>query len=174
MCASSSVLRAPESLGNISRHNFLVKFFSLLSANKLRANKMNFLKTACDRLLSAIMEATTYSWSPIQKPNIVPFCILFVTVSVIDLPSVFAAILVEAGIRLSLRISDANTGITTLAGKTFPFLRVTALLGRICPGSLGRLPSTLSWHKRAGSLAKTARCGKVTRFWMLYEVASGR
>jgi len=91
---------------------------------------MNFLKTACDRLLSAIMEATTYSWSPIQKPNIVPFCILFVTVSVIDLPSVFAAILVEAGIRLSLRISDANTGITTLAGKTFPFLPATAPLGQ--------------------------------------------
>ena len=130
MCASSSVLSAPKSPGNISRHNFLVKLFSLLFANKLRANKINFLQTAYDRLLSAIMMATTYSWSLIRKSHIVPFCILFVTMSVIDLRSIFAAAPVEAGIRQSLLISQTNAGIAILAGKTFPFLPVTALLGR--------------------------------------------
>jgi hypothetical protein len=149
MCASSSVLRAPKSPGNISRHNFFVKLFSTLFANKLRANKINFLQTACGRLLSAVMVATTYSRSPIRKSNIVPFCILFVAMSVIGLPSIFAAVRVEAGIRPSLWISQTDAGIAILAGKTFPFLPVTALLGQDCPrGSLWRLPSTQPRRKQ--------------------------
>ena len=71
------------------------------------------------------MVATTYSWSPIHKSYIVPFNILFVTISVIGLPSMFAAVPVEVGIRPSLLISQTDTGIAILAGKTFPFLPVT-------------------------------------------------
>jgi hypothetical protein len=83
------------------------------------------------------MVTTTYSYAPAQKSNIVPFIILSITTFVIALIGILSPILVEAGIRPSLWISQTDAWIAILVGKTFPFFARNSHFNRYRPsGSL--------------------------------------
>jgi len=82
--------------------------------------------------------------------------------SVIGLSSIFAVAPVEAGIRPSLWISQTDAGIAILAGKTFPFPPVTALLGKYA--LFGACPQRSQGASRPTPGRKQQYAGKLFAF----------